>query len=177
MGKTIKDKIFKLIGFSGIIFGFFIFFIGLGMFFDSEPRYSDAGLPIMIVSGIAFIPGFIFIVLGIRIKNRERLKKDHYEDEMMDLIASVVRSYRRISIMELSQKLNISLPNARNYLLKALSENKIRGYFDRGTDEFFTEEANQQRLQFQYCPSCGAPFDRIYLQGETVKCKSCGMVL
>ncbi|HPA73449.1 MAG TPA: hypothetical protein PKY31_14335, partial [Spirochaetota bacterium] len=63
---------------------------------------------------------------------------------------------------------------ANRLLMKAVALNMIEGNFDRTTDEFFTSDAREQKLEFKFCPQCGSPLDRVYLEGETVKCGRCG---
>lgn len=164
----IKDTILKLLGYPLLILGIFVFIVGLGMLFDKDPEDAQNALSIMIFSGAFLLPAIILILLG---------RKASREEEQLKSIASIIKSYRRITLSDLAGKLHIPIPQAEKCLSKALSLNLINGNFDRTTGEFFTEDARAQKLEFRFCPGCGAPLDRVYLEGETVKCMNCGFLM
>jgi hypothetical protein len=164
----IKDTILKLLGYSLLILGIFVFIVGLGMLFDKDAEDVRNAPSIIIFSGAFLLPATLLILLG---------RKASREEEQLKSIASIIKSYRRITLSEIAGKLNITIPQAESYLSKVLSLNLIKGNFDRTTDEFFTEDAKAQKLEFRFCPGCGAPLDRVYLEGETVKCQNCGFLM
>ena len=165
---TIKDNILKFLGYSILIFGIFIFVIGIGMHFDEEDDKSKKGFPISVASFAFIIPGGLLLYLGRRAAKQE---------EQLESISSIVKSYRRITLSDIADKLNVTIPQASQLLTKAIAKKMIRGNFDRTTDEFFTEDAKAQKMEYKFCPSCGSPLDRVFLEGETVKCGSCGILI
>lgn len=151
-----------------MIFGIFIFIVGIAMLFDPDPDDSGVAPSIAIASTAFIIPGVLLIALG---------KRAHKEEEQLESLVSIAKSYRRITMDELSQNLNIPVERTGKLLSLAISKKLIKGNFDRTTDEFFTEDSKLQEINFRFCPSCGAPFDRVYLEGETIKCKNCGVLI
>jgi len=165
MSLSIKDSILKFSGYVVLIFGIFIFMVGIGMIFDPDPSDSETGPSIAIVSAAFIIPGIILIQLG---------RKAHREEERIESIASIVKSYRRITMTDLALKINVSVHLAEKLLSKAVTLGLVRGHFDRTTGEFYTEDSRGQKVEIKFCSSCGAPLDRVYLDGETIKCHTCG---
>lgn len=160
----IKNNILKILGYILVFFGVFMLVVGIGIAIEGK---KDDGPSIAIVSLVFFIPGFILLYLERR--SRKQL-------EVLESVASAVKSYRRIKLVDLAAKVGITVPHASRLLMKAVALNMIEGNFDRTTDEFFTSDARQQSISFKFCPRCGAPLDRVYLEGETVKCGSCGAI-
>ncbi|HON79014.1 MAG TPA: PCI domain-containing protein [Spirochaetota bacterium] len=166
MGK-IKNRVMRFFGFGLLFFGLFLLIVGIAM--TVEGGKDAASGPSIAIASLAFlIPGGILIFLA------RQARKKH---ELVESIASIVKTYRRISLTTLAEKLSIPIPDAGNLLMKAVSENLIKGNFDRTTDEFYTEDSKAQRLEFKFCPNCGGPLDRVYLEGETVKCSRCGLLV
>ncbi len=160
-----KAKIQKFMGYALLFFGIFVMVIGIAMMFDEKEEKSQS-LSIAVASSAFSAPGVILLVLA-----RKALR----EKEWLESATSIIKSYRRITLVDLAQKLNVPIPRASRLLSRALALNMIKGHFDRTTDEFFTDEAVTHRSQFRYCPGCGAPLDRVYLEGETIRCTSCGL--
>ncbi len=151
-----------------LIFGTAICILGLAMTaFDASPEDSRNGPQIALVSLAFILPGLFLMYLARR--SRKRL-------EILLAIAGIVTSHRRITLADLAAKLMIPPTNAGNLLALAISQGLVRGNFDRTTDEFFTEDGKLEKSEIRFCSSCGSPFGRIYLAGETVKCRSCGNV-
>lgn len=169
MGFTIKDNIQKISGGFLLIMGLLLFFLGIAMFFSpNDDEEKSAGRGIAIFSFAFITPGALLLYAGI--------KNSSFEERVLSA-ASIAKSSRRITLDALSGKLGCSIPEANKALTKALSLNLVSGNFDRTTDEFFTKEGAKDRIEIRFCPGCGAPLDRTYLSGETVKCKSCGILL
>ncbi|GEM_PF-560288 len=164
----VKDTILKVLGYFLLVFGIFMFFVGVGMLVDKDQSDVENAPSIIVFSGAFIIPAALLIYLG---------RKASKEEEELKSLASIVKSYRRIALVNLAEKLHMTIPAAENLLSKALSRGLISGNFDRTTDEFYTDEARPQNLKFKYCPNCGAPLDRIYLEGETVRCQNCGFLM
>lgn len=163
-----KKTIIKIISIIFLVFGLFIFFVGIGMAFDSNEKESQDGLPIAVFSMSFLITG------GLGLYWSQNIQKKDFE---MDYVISVVKSYRRISIPKVSELTGIASTRLRKILSRAVMLNKIQGYYDRGTDEFFTTESTKQKAKFKFCPSCGAPYDQIYYEGKTLKCDHCGFTV
>ncbi|MEM7183455.1 MAG: hypothetical protein AAF518_21280 [Spirochaetota bacterium] len=169
-GFTIKDNVQKLVGGVLLALGVLVLFLGTAMFFDTSAEESQnaSGKAIAIFSFAILLPGGLLMYYGI--------KNARFEENVI-AAASIVKSARRITLIDLAQKLNCSVVTASNVLSKAISLGLVNGNFDRSTDEFFTEEGDVQRLQIKFCSACGAPLDKTYMQGETIKCQSCGAIL
>lgn len=161
MNIYIKDTIFKICGYAFLIIGITICMIALGMTVEGDKN----GPPIAIASLAFIIPGIFFVIKGRNISK---------EDEKIQSIISIVKSYRRITVEQLSGKIYLSIPETIRLLTKAMSIGKIEGHFDRTTDEFFTTESREDIITYKFCPSCGASFDKVYFKGETIKCNACG---
>ncbi|MCP4130611.1 MAG: hypothetical protein GY754_06480 [bacterium] len=169
MSISIKDSVQKFFGFLLLIPGLLIFFIGGGMYFTGEnPEQVQSGPVIVIFSLFLIIPGVILIILG---------KKNRKGEEVIESLVTIVKSYRRIPLSDLAAQLEIRKPAAQNLLMKALRLKLIEGHFDRTTDEFFTKEGEAKKPDASFCPSCGAPVEGVFLQGETVTCKTCGKII
>ena len=169
-GFTLKDNIQKLLGGLLLALGVFVLFLGAAMFFDTSAEESQnaTGKVLAIFSFAILLPGGLLMYYGI--------KNAKFEENVI-AAASIVKSARRITLVDLAQKLDCSVVLASNALNKAISLGLVSGNFDRSTDEFFTEEGDVQRLQIKFCSACGAPLDKAYMQGETIQCKSCGAIL
>ena len=165
-----KEKILKVAGFIILVCGLFVFFIGLGMYFEKDKDDSDHGLPIAVASSAIIIPGIILLVTGI---SRER----RIENEQMASIYGITKSYRRIAIADIAEKLDMQVKDVYRLLSKGISKRRISGYIDRSSNEFFTVDALDDQIDVKFCPSCGAPIGRVLLKGEKFKCKSCGTVI
>ena len=131
--------------------------LGIAMFLTSKAeKETEAGAGIAIFSiSIVFIGG-IFIYFG---------HKNGKFEEQVETVASIVKSYRRIKLFDLAEKMHVSVPEANKALSEAISIQLVEGNFDRTTDEFFTNEGKFGKTDFIYCPSCGAPFNKKFLEG------------
>lgn len=161
-----KDNILKFFGYSLLFFGIFILIVGIGMTFDSNPQDSSQGPSIAIVNFAFTIPGIIMIILG---------KKAQLKEERVKAVANLIKSYQRVKLDTIAQKLAIPVLEVEKHLSTALSKNLTSGFIDRTTEEFVVEGAKDMGIRF--CTNCGSPIEKTYFKGETVKCKSCGSVL
>jgi len=161
-----KDNILKFFGFTLLFIGLFVMFIGIAMHLDVPSEKN--GIPIAVASFIFTAPGLIMIYLG---------KKAHVKEVKVKAVANIIKSHRRIKIAAISKKMAIPEIEVEQHLSTALSKKMIRGFIDRTTDEFVTEEGMKHDVQTRFCGNCGAPFEKVYLKGETIKCKSCGSIL
>lgn len=168
MGYTIKDNLQKFFG--GILLGIgaLLFFLGVAMYFTpDDDGQRSAGLGITIFSMAIILPGILLFYYGM---------KNAKFEQLVISAASIAKTARRITLMDLATKLNCPIPVAGEALNKALSLGLVSGNFDRSTDEFFTQDGEVQKIKIKYCPGCGAPLDKVYLQGETIRCQSCGII-
>jgi uncharacterized membrane protein len=169
MSISIKDTVQKIIGYILAAPGLLLFFIGIAMVIDpNEGEGTGTGVAIAVVALAFFIPGLFFIWNGRKLSE---------EEEFVESISAIVMSTRRITLVDIADKLDTSVPKARKALLKAINLKLISGNFDRTTGEFFTEEGKNTQLVFKFCPNCGAPFNKTFLEGETIKCESCGAII
>ncbi len=167
MSFRIKISMLYVIGSLLVAMGLMVFFVGLGMACDHTDPKSKDGLPIAIASFALTVPGSLAL-LAARGVSRQR--------DIIEAVASITKSYRRITIVDMADKLHTTIPLAQKALNRALALGLVSGHFDRTTDEFFTREAAAQKADSRFCASCGAPLDRVYLSGETIKCAKCGAV-
>ncbi|HRX16874.1 MAG TPA: hypothetical protein P5123_11215 [Spirochaetota bacterium] len=166
MGFKIKDTILKATGYIFAIPGLIVFFIGIAMYLVSkDPTEIEAGAGIAIASMAFVLPGIFFLYQGYKATK---------EEEMVESLAMIIHATRRISIDNIAEKMGVSVPTARRFMLMALKLRLINGFFDRTTGEFFTEDGKTDTSPFKFCPHCGSPFNKIFLHGETIKCPACG---
>ncbi|MCP4131693.1 MAG: hypothetical protein GY754_12005 [bacterium] len=173
-----KTSMKKIIGYILFFSGLFFFVPGLGMFLTStDPEELKTAKEMLLYPPILMIiPGIILIILGRRLNKKEK-QIDSNEEEQIDSLVAVVKAYRRIALSDLADKLKIQVPVAQDLLIEALRLKKIEGHFDRSNDEFFTDEGEAKKSDVSFCPSCGTPIDGVFLQGETVTCKTCGKII
>jgi len=169
----ISDSIYKILGYIFLLFGLFLLFVGIGMAVDplrtpSGVEPSSTGIAVAIVSNIFILPGIFFFIKG---------KKKHREEMKLKNIANIINSYKGISIDELSEKSKIDKEEIPLLIAEAIKLHLISGYFDRTTNEFFTEDSQKKEVQIKYCPSCGSKLDKTYLKGDTIKCDHCGTII
>ncbi len=164
----IKDNILKFFGYCLLIFGIFILVVGIGMLFDPDQKDRDTGPSIAVFSFAFTVPGIILLRLG---------KKAQREEEQIKAVATMIRSYRRIKLQTIAEKLGVTVLEAEKFLSRALSAKLIKGFIDRTTDEFVTKDARVKEIEVKFCSNCGAPLEEVYLEGETVKCRSCGSII
>lgn len=103
-------------------------------------------------------------------KKKRRIIKD------LENLAEILRTYRRIKVAKIAQKLGVTEFEAERRIAICVDRGWVKGNIDRTTDEFFTQESLAQVIPQAGCPKCGAPADRIVLVGEEAKCSSCGAV-
>lgn len=168
MGISIKDNVQKFFGGLLLLLGLLAFFLGIAMFFTpGDADEKSAGMGIAIFSLAFLFSGGALLAYGI--------KNARFEEKVLSA-ASIVKSSRRITVVDLAAKLTLSIPKAQKALNRAIELNLVVGNFDRSTDEFFTKESEGHKVDFKFCPACGAPLDRVYLKGETIKCRNCGVI-
>ncbi len=155
----------QILGFFMLFCGSATFILGIAMHIDSSSPHAQSGVPIAVFSLSFLLPGAAMYLLA---------KKSKKNLELVQALAAFVTSYRRIRIADAAAHLMITEQQAARLLAAAVGKGLVRGNFDRTTGEFFTEEAEKETASIRFCPSCGAPLDRVYLKGETIQCKSCG---
>lgn len=158
----------QVIGIFFLFCGISTFILGIAMHIDSSSPQSSSGLPISIFSLSFIIPGAIATLLAVRSKK---------DIELLQSICGIVTSYRRIKTTELAEQLHIAEAAAARLLAVAVEKGIIKGNFDRTTGEFFTEDSETEQRALRFCPSCGAPLERVFLKGETIRCRSCGGIV
>lgn len=169
MGISMKDNIQKFLGYTIASLGILIMLLGIAMFLTSKAeKEMEAGAGIAVFSISIVLIGTVLIYFG---------HKNAKFEEQVETVASIVKSYRRIKLYDLAEKMHTSVHEANRALSKAISIQLVKGNFDRTTDEFFTDEGKYERTDFKFCPACGAPFSKKFLEGETMKCGSCGVIV
>ncbi len=163
-----KRKIIFTLGILISFFGLFLFFLGIGMVFDVNAKAAEAGLPIAVFS-------FSFITIGgLMLYWAQNESK---KDVQIQLVVSTVKTYRRISMEKLSGLTSLAPVQLRKIIGRAINRQLLAGYFDRGSDEFYTGESEKQKSPHKFCAVCGAPLGRVYYEGETIRCEHCGAVM
>ncbi|MBN1498878.1 MAG: zinc ribbon domain-containing protein [Spirochaetes bacterium] len=169
MGLSVKDNIQKFLGYLIGSVGVLMMLLGIAMYFTSAAQEEiDAGRGIAIFSISLLLIAAALLYTGYR---------NSLFEEQVETAASIIRTYRRITLLNLAEKMHCSVPHAGKVLAKVISLQLVKGNFDRTTDEFFTEEGKYHRTDFKFCPACGAPFNSKFLEGDTIKCGSCGAVI
>jgi len=160
-----KDSLYKFAGSIVGFIGFLFLIIGIGMTIDPK---SEIGPEIMVISLIGLVPGIYLYYKGLIFSKKEKLLKE---------TTALINTYRRISLTDLSEKLDLQLHETQEIISEAVSLKLIKGFIDRTTSEFVSENAENSSMNFKFCPSCGSQLDRIYLKGETIKCNQCGTLI
>ncbi len=167
----LKDTFKKTSGVVLIVLGILMLLVAVfGIFTYYDMPKSEAVAVIIIY----LVLGAICVIPGIRLYRSGR-KQSAYEKKLEQL-ASLVKAYRRIGISEISRNLGTSDTETRELVNTAISLDIIKGYMDRNTDEFFTEDSTAELKTVHICPNCGAKIEQILHEGETAKCSSCGSV-
>jgi len=127
---------------------------------DVHMGYIIGGLSLAII-----IPGIRLYMSGMKqAKLEENLKR----------LASLIKTYRRISLKEIAGKFNMNEIEAEMLLNTAIGLNLIEGNMDRTTGEFFISGSAGEIKKMSFCPNCGASLTQVIYQGETGKCSACG---
>jgi hypothetical protein len=138
MSISIKDTVQKIIGYILAAPGLLLFFIGIAMVIDpNEGEGTGTGVAIAVVALAFFIPGLFFIWNGRKLSE---------EEEFVESISAIVMSTRRITLVDIADKLDTSVPKARKALLKAINLKLISGNFDRTTGEFLPKRGRTHSL-------------------------------
>lgn len=160
--------ILNVIGGFLLFIGILFLFAGIGMWMDGEPQYSDTA-PAVVLMSMPFV-GFGGWVVW-------RARKMKREQTQIVTAAGIIRTFRRIKVSDLAQKMNLSERETEALVAQIVSRKIEEVYMDRVTGEVFTDEGESQKIRMQFCPSCGAALEASFMAGETVKCSRCGMVL
>ncbi|HPS86177.1 MAG TPA: PCI domain-containing protein [Spirochaetota bacterium] len=165
----LKDTLKKTAGIVIISAGTLLLFIavfGVVSGLDKGVREDiNTGLIIGAFSLAIIIPGVRLYISGAKLSKLE---------ENLKQLASLVKTYRRISISEIAKKLNVNEMEAEKLLNTAIDLDLISGNMDRTTGEFFISESLEEIKKISFCPNCGASLTQVIHKGETAKCYACG---
>jgi len=172
MAKELVDipgdwQISFFLGIAGLFFGLFFGLFGLILLVVA----ADSGvwkLFLLALAPIALLPGIILMALGLR---KRKQAKD------LENLANLLKTYRRIKVRKIAEKMGVTEFEAEKRIAMCTEKGLVKGYIDRSTEEFFTEESLGQIIPQAGCPKCGAPPERIILVGETAKCGNCGAAI
>jgi hypothetical protein len=159
-------QIFFFLGIAGLFFGGFFLLIGLILVVIGASS-GPGNLFLLVFAPLSLIPGVLLMAIGMK-------KRRHIKD--MEILAELLRAYRRIKLSKVAGKLGVTELEAERRIAECIELGLVKGYIDRTTDEFFTQESIAQVIPADGCPKCGAPPDRIILVGEEAKCGSCGFI-
>lgn len=135
-------------------------FAGVGILFLYE--VSALCIPTTIV------PGIVLLLYGW---------KGRRQGSSMEMFVAWVKTYRRISMTDLANKLGKPPQETERIMLDCIEKGMIQGFIDRSTNEFVLQEAAGKEHFVASCPGCGNALQRRYLDGETVVCPYCGTVI
>lgn len=160
----------SLLRFLGILIlfvGLSILGISISVFFDPEIKLSDSLLVLFMDIPIIALGGY-FMYRSIKIGEKEKT---------IQTAANIITSYRRIKLNELARLLKVKEEQLNEILAQAIGKGLVKGYVDRSSGEFFTEESMNQKVDYKFCPFCGAALESTFLSGETIKCARCDQLL
>lgn len=167
----LKDTVKKTAGVILFVFGVLLLLVAIfGFITDYNMNKSEGVATAILFMGFSLC----FIIPGI-VLFRSGQRHTRYEERLRQL-ASLIKAYRRISIADISRNLGISEMDARELVARGISLEMIKGYMDKNTDEFFTEDSTDDVRKIHNCPNCGAQIEQILHRGETGKCSACGSV-
>ena len=134
------------------------------------PSYDPSALPVFgtLCSIVGIAPGILFLFLG--------LKAHTLEAELIEFSAWI-KTYRRISLADLSRKLGKPAFESEKLLVQVVDRGLVKGFIDRQSDEFILQEAVAQEQFIDRCPRCNANLQQRFLLGETVRCPYCHSVI
>ena len=135
-------------------------FSGIGMLFLYE--VLALCLPTTVV------PGIVLVVYGLKWRR---------SGEDLAAFAAWVKTYRRISMKDLANRLGKPPKDTERIMLECVEKGLVHGFIDRSTDEFVLQEAAGVEHFVATCPGCSNSLQRRYLDGETVQCPYCGTVI
>ena len=163
-----QDTVKKTLGLILIVPGTLLLLIAVfGIIGGDKPEDFNIGVGVSIFSLFIIVPGILLYRKGQHLANDEiKIRK----------LVSMLITYRRMTIQEMSNRLGITENEAHNLLTLAIDQNLISGHIDRTTNEFFISGSVQDIKDLTKCPFCGAPVSQIFHKGETAKCQSCGQL-
>jgi len=164
-----KDAVYLTLGVLLLLAGVLGIVIGFAYRYG-VPYYDPSVLPVLTAVCVptAFVPGAIFLLLGLRARRVAR--------ELVEFSAWV-RTYRRVRLDELARKLGKTTLETERILVQVMDRGLVKGFLDRTTDEFVIQEAIVQQQFIANCPRCNADLQKQYLVGETVRCPYCNAVI
>ena len=165
----IKDTIKKTSGIIIIIIGALLLFVGIfGAVSGFEKNVREdinIGFIVGVFSIAIIIPGVRLYLSGVKLSKLE---------ETLNQLASLIKTYRRISLSEIAKKFSVSESEAEKLLNTTIGLDLVTGNMDRTTGEFFISESLGEIKKVSFCPNCGASLTQVILNGETGKCPACG---
>ncbi|MHA1846015.1 MAG: PCI domain-containing protein [Promethearchaeota archaeon] len=111
--------------------------------------------------------------------------KDMISTKQKEKLIAILKLYPRISLMDLGEKLGISMNDVENLLINMKLKDEIKGYIDPGSRVFISGMVDDapsakengvpaRKEQVFYCPFCGFPN---YIQKDSKNsfiCVNCG---
>ena len=168
----IKDTLKKASGIIIIITGVLFLFVGLFAVVSGYQKGNKEDINIgYLMSGFSLvfiIPGAGIYISGVKLSRLE---------ENLKQLATLIKTYRRISLTEVAKKFSMPEAEAEQLLNRAIELDLIKGNMDRTTGEFFVSESLGEMKKVSFCPNCGTSLSQVIYHGETGKCPSCGSLL
>jgi len=146
---------------------FLLFGIGAlsGSLYIGQGDMANAANVIGACAVIALLPGVIFLYFGLKLARERSVLQD---------MSRFLMEKQRTSLDEVAARFRWSPPDAEDKIVLAINEGHLRGNFDRGTKQFFTE-GSQQNMEFiARCGICGAGIGMWASKMAPAKCQYCG---
>lgn len=166
--KFFKDEFYKISGIAVAAAGTLLLVLGLFGFFTGVDSGQNEDLYLGIIIS-ATASGLI--AAGVNLF-RSGKKLSLFEDQIKQTEA-LVKTYRRITVKDIAEKMGVTEAEALKLLNTAVSMGMIQGNMDRGTGEFFVSDALKDMKKISFCPYCGSSLGEYVYTGETLKCPNC----
>ncbi len=165
----IQDTFKKTMGLLLIIPGALLCIIGIaglaGEIQKNDSQGIAIGYGVIAFSVAVIVPGILVYRSG---------QKQAREEMKVRQLASLLSTYRRMTISELGRKLGVPESEAEILLTLAIDKEIISGHIDRATGEFFISGSSENIREISKCPFCGAPVSQVFHADETARCQNCG---
>jgi hypothetical protein len=152
----------------GLIAGVFLVFFMIGVLSASisfsEGDYGTGGQNLGLCIGTTFIPALIFLYFASKLAQQANTNRH---------LSNFLVGKQRCSLSEVASAFHWTEPEAEERIIAAISENVVRGHFDRGTKQFYIEGSQQSQTFLEKCLNCGAPVGMWVSQYQSAVCPYC----
>jgi hypothetical protein len=150
---------------AGLFLALFMLGVLSSYLYFSDGEVSEGLTTFGICAATGLLPALIFLYFGMTLARR-RLA--------LETMVAFIKQKQRVSVLEVAQEFKWTDPEAEDNLVEAINENMIRGHFDRGTKQFYTEGSQQQMTFFEKCEGCGVRIGLWASPNQPAVCPYCG---